>query len=126
MLLNLQLQTKTCDCFVFLPQILQHTSTTRGRQLNFRFFFHEFFLVISTSLFCIFFDHIQTLYFSMIYDHGPFNKVRMVCINFSLTTIKFSYTRSASSRHIRLICSASTLIVVVVSVLIISKHYISQ
>ncbi len=66
------------------------------------------------------------LHQSMIFSHGPFNKLRMVYINFSLTTVMFSYTRSACSRHIRLICSAFILIVVAVSVLIISKFYISQ
>ncbi len=60
----------------------------------------------------------------MIHAYGPFNKLRMVCINFSLTIIQFSHTRSACNRYIRLICSRFTLIFVVVAVFAISKHYI--
>ncbi len=79
-------------------------------------------------IFFAIFDHIRTLYFSTIHAYGSFNKFRMVFINFSLTTIKFSNTRSACSRHIRLICSVLTFDpnFFVVSALIISKHYISQ
>ncbi len=81
-----------------------------------------------TLIFCchVIFDCIQTLNFSMTHAHGPWSKYRVVFIIFSYTTIKFSCTRTAYSRHIRWICSVLTLIFVVVFVLIIFKHYISQ
>ncbi len=61
----------------------------------------------------------------MIYAHGPFNKLRMVCIIFLLTIIQFSHTSCMWKTHqVNLQCFDPHF--VVVSVLVISKHYISQ
>ncbi len=46
----------------------------------------------------------------MIHAYGPFNKCRMVCINFSQTIIQFSHTRNLCNRHKKLTCSGLTLI----------------
>ncbi len=64
---------------------------------------------------CVCFYHIQTLYFSMIHAYGPLNMLRMVCMNVPMTIILFSHTRSTCSRHIRLIWSTLTLMVLVVA-----------
>ncbi len=75
---------------------------------------------------CGCFNHIQTLFLSMIHAYGPFNKFRMVCNNSLLIITQFSQTKCAFVKHTMwLIYSGLTLIYVAVAVITISKHYIS-
>lgn len=80
----------------FLLTIIQfsHTRSGCGRYIWLIFCgeTHKFFDLADLTIFHLF-------YFSIIYVHVPFNKIKMVCINFSWTSTQFSHTRSAFSRR---------------------------
>ncbi len=63
----------------------------------------------------------------ILHAYGPFNKSDIICINFSLTLIKFSHNRCICGEHtIWILSYGLTLIFVFVAVFNICKHNISQ